>query len=385
VKVAFSYNGGDSLSKAVKVSDLHFDNGGFPPAIPTLAVDRGDAFKDRLYAVWPDLRSGRLEILLSKSSDRGKTWSAPQKVSDDPGWSRKDGRVSGPNAVVPSIAVNRDGVVGVTWYDRRDSPDGVGYWVRFSASFDGGDTWSRSVRISEAPYTYGGKETVMLIGTSFDAKYDESEKAIGLDVSRSEWVEGGHTQGLAVDAGGRFHALWVDNRTGIHQVWTAPITVNGRASRNGSADLADLDDLSTKTALELKDSVYDQARHEVRMTVAIRNISEAAIRAPLKVRAIAVRPGAGPMVGVSETVEVTNADNRETGPGAIWDFSSLVPAGGLAPDALSGERVLVFRIPDPRPFHEGAGEELTRFRFALVNLKVRVLGHADESAKKESK
>src|SRR5207253_7470334 len=133
-------NGGDSLTKAVRVSDLYLDNGGFAPAIPSLAVDRSATFKDRLYAVWPDQRSGRLEILISHSNDKGKTWSSPQVLNDDPGWARKEGQAWGPNAVVPALAVNKEGVVGVTWYDRRDNPEGVGYWVRFSASLDGGET-----------------------------------------------------------------------------------------------------------------------------------------------------------------------------------------------------------------------------------------------------
>lgn len=377
VKVAFSTNGGDSLTKAVKVSDLYFDNGGFPPAIPSLGVDHRGPFKDRLYAVWPDQRSGRLEILAAHSSDKGKSWSTPQRVNDDPGWPKKEGQPWGPNSVVPAIAVNKDGVVGVTWYDRRDNPDGAGYWVRFAASLDGGETWSKSLRVSEAPNTYGGKEKVALIGTSFDAKYDETDKAIGLNVSRNEWVEGGHTAGLAADAAGRFHSLWVDNRTGIHQVWTAPIDVHAKAARNGSADLASLDDLSTKTVLELAESSYDEAKHEVRLRVSLRNISDAPIRGPLKVRLIGLRPGSGDMVGLSDTVEAVNADNHEAGPGAIWDFTSLVPSGGLAPDAVSGEKLLLFRTPNPHPFHEGAGEEVTRFRFGLLNLKLRVLGRQE--------
>ncbi len=41
-------------------------------------------------------------------------------------------------------------------------------------------------------------------------------------------VTGGDTAGLAASPDGRFHALWIDNRTGIQQVWTAPITVQSR-------------------------------------------------------------------------------------------------------------------------------------------------------------
>ena len=43
---------------------------------PTLAADPGSpAYRDRLYVVWPDVRSGRAEVLLAYSSDKGKAWS----------------------------------------------------------------------------------------------------------------------------------------------------------------------------------------------------------------------------------------------------------------------------------------------------------------------
>src|SRR5207253_3154623 len=87
--------------------------------VPSIAADPGSKpFKDRVYAVWPDGRSGRQEILLSYSTDQGKTWSRPIVVNDD----RPKGPTR-PDHLMPTIAVNRDGVVGVAWYDRRDNPD----------------------------------------------------------------------------------------------------------------------------------------------------------------------------------------------------------------------------------------------------------------------
>jgi hypothetical protein len=44
----------------------------------------------------------------------------------------------------------------------------------------------------------------------------------------------GDTAGLVADADGVFHALWIDNRTGVHQVWTATIAVRGVVRPLGS-------------------------------------------------------------------------------------------------------------------------------------------------------
>jgi hypothetical protein len=106
---------------------------------------------------------------------------------------------------MPAVAVNRDGVVGVSWYDRRDNADNLGYWPRFSASLDGGAMFLSSVRVSTAP------NLVM----------DPKETRLN----------GGDTAGLAADAAGVFHPVWIDNRTGTHQVWTTPVTVRGTVRR----------------------------------------------------------------------------------------------------------------------------------------------------------
>jgi hypothetical protein len=88
------------------------------------------------------------------------------------------------------------------WYDRRESPNGMDYVARFAASLDGGETWTPSVRVAAAANASGQARS----GARF-------------------FQNGGDTAGLAAAADGRFHALWIDNRTGVEQAWTAPITV----------------------------------------------------------------------------------------------------------------------------------------------------------------
>ena len=155
-------------------------------SMPSLAVDRNRGpFHDRLYAAWPDARDDhRTQIFLSYSSDHGLTWSPPRVVSDD---STGHNLNEHPNHFMPMIAVNRDGIVGITWYDRRDNQDNLGYWARFSASLDGGRTWLPSERVS----------------TSAHVTTDDARK------------NSGDTAGLTADADGLFHAVWIDNRTGI--------------------------------------------------------------------------------------------------------------------------------------------------------------------------
>jgi hypothetical protein len=111
--------------------------------IPDIAIDRssGDA-----YVVWQDARSGTPAIYLSKSTDGGSSWSAPQKVSDAP---------AGVEAFTGSVDVNSNGAVGVTFYDfRNDTPTTetalTDYWFR--ASTDGGATWGDSQRVTPSSF-----------------------------------------------------------------------------------------------------------------------------------------------------------------------------------------------------------------------------------------
>jgi len=46
-------------------------------------------------------------------------------------------------------------------------------------------------------------------------------------------VENQDMFGLAAAADGTFHPVWVDNRSGVTQVWTAGIKVKGEATKNG--------------------------------------------------------------------------------------------------------------------------------------------------------
>jgi hypothetical protein len=92
--------------------------------LPEVAVDAGDG---DLYAVWMDARfDGGLfitdhdNIAFTQSTDGGRTWSPPIKVNKTP--------TNEPNydqqAFTPSVHVDADGTVTVTYYDfRHNTPD----------------------------------------------------------------------------------------------------------------------------------------------------------------------------------------------------------------------------------------------------------------------
>jgi hypothetical protein len=365
LKALTSTDGGATLSPAVPVADI------IPrqPATTTwdvtsTAVDASSGpFKDRVYVVWSDNRSGRSEAYIVYSADKGKTWSKPRAVNDDRPWPLGPDRYQGPNHTTPEVAVNNDGIVGVMWYDRRDHPDDVAYDVRFSASLDGGETWLPSIRVSEKPMATATRDDPWAFDVRSMAADSTKHWPISLAVTRSEWVTGGHTAEIATRADGVFFPLWVDDRTGRHQVWTAPVTVTGRVVKNGAPELAALDDISAKVTVELTYAARDRAKGLLTVTARLKNISKDTIRGPVKVRAIALSSKLA-------SVSIANADNALTGPGAVWDFTTTLPGGRLLPDSVGGVRTLVFRCEDMRP----SNPVRDVFVNDVLSLDVRALG-----------
>ncbi|HLA95906.1 MAG TPA: hypothetical protein VK612_09310 [Pyrinomonadaceae bacterium] len=176
------------------------------------------AFQDRLYVAWPDNRRGKSDIVLSHSTDKGKTWSQPVSVKGEAL------RQNGGNSCSSEIAINKDGILGVIWWERHDlsPPDkngnvwDVNHDTWFTASLDGGETFLPAVKLSEEV-----KPLFFRIGDN-----------IGLDVDRD----------------GRFHAVWIENRTGFPQVYYAPITVTARKTQTSTVS----------DNKELKEKIYNE-------------------------------------------------------------------------------------------------------------------------------
>ena len=143
VGVIRSSDAGRQFGEAVQVADWYTEAGMSASTMPQIAVDHAT---DHVYVVWPDTRSGRSEIYVAASTDAGRTWSTPTKVNDDPHPDTRRDHLQ------PAIAVAPTGVIGVSWFDRREAADNRGWRARFAASFDGGRSFEPNVVVSEQSY-----------------------------------------------------------------------------------------------------------------------------------------------------------------------------------------------------------------------------------------
>jgi hypothetical protein len=99
----------------------------------TMASIAADPMSGALYCAWHDARFSfgkRNGIALSKSLDGGLTWSEPVQVN----------QALEVAAFSASIAVHRNGTIGITYFDLRN---GASYWRIISS--DGGASWQESL------------------------------------------------------------------------------------------------------------------------------------------------------------------------------------------------------------------------------------------------
>jgi hypothetical protein len=83
------------------------------------------------------------DVFLVRSTDQGRTWSAPLRVNDD---------ATTNNQWMPCVAVAANGVVGVMFYDRRNDPANLDTDVYLAQSFDGGLSFLPNRRITDVSF-----------------------------------------------------------------------------------------------------------------------------------------------------------------------------------------------------------------------------------------
>jgi len=135
------------------------------------------------------------DIILYRSVDGGTSWSPGIRVN-------QDALNNGKTQFFPAIHVDKTGAVDIIFYDdRTTTSDSAG--VMLARSQDGGDTW-REFHISDhnfKPKPIGG------LGQGYQGD--------NIDITSTS---------------SRLWPVWMDNSSGIYQVWTVPIDyadVNG--------------------------------------------------------------------------------------------------------------------------------------------------------------
>ncbi|HVT59792.1 MAG TPA: sialidase family protein [Thermoanaerobaculia bacterium] len=179
-----------------------------------LAMDTsGGPRRGTLYLAWLDAGDGgRYQVMVAASANGGETWSRPVRVNDNE---------SASNQSNPAIAVNDEGVVGVSWNDRRNDPSESCYQPFFAASLDGGATFLPNVEVAKEPACPNGP--------------NYREGTFDPDNPGHRFLNGGDTQGLVGLPGNAFHFAWIGG-PGVLQLWSTVVQLSPPSSRGAARE-----------------------------------------------------------------------------------------------------------------------------------------------------
>jgi hypothetical protein len=187
-----SFNGGATFGQQQVITPTVV---AFDDAIPAMAsrhallypacdTDRSSsANRGTLYCSWMDETvSNGTDIFVSRSTDRGASWSAPVRVNDDPTGVQKD-QFNQWLSVDPA-----SGSINLSWNDARNDPADIKTDIFFSQSTDGALSFAPNVKVTTA-------------------MSDESADNPCADAGNQY----GDYEGI-VAFGGNIHPIWTDGR-----------------------------------------------------------------------------------------------------------------------------------------------------------------------------
>jgi hypothetical protein len=192
-----------------------------------------------LFVVWQDSRSGNEDIYTSKSMDNGTTYRPDKRADDSIGTSKQ---------IEPAVAVSTNGTILLVWQDNRRST--FDFDIFFTKSTDGGNTYSKNVRVDdptsnlswqERPsiaVTSGGTIYVAWTDDRAGAGHTRIRGAISTDwgatfSASKEIVSNGSTSGQdgvsVVSNGNRIFVVFMDNFSGVPYPYLCISTNNGKS------------------------------------------------------------------------------------------------------------------------------------------------------------
>jgi hypothetical protein len=179
---------------------------------PWIVTDTNGSHAGNLYIGWTHFTLAASDLFFSRSTDGGKTWSKPIKLSSVSGLPRDDnGALEGFHGVV-----GPDGTLYTIWDDR----DGI----MMAVSHDGGATFTKDRRIIPAGPGYFGITSVAR---------SNGFPQIGMDPRGSSGKQGGNLYVAWSDYTNGDVDIFVASSADHGLTWSKPVRVNSDPIHNG--------------------------------------------------------------------------------------------------------------------------------------------------------
>ena len=234
-----SSDGGRTWSAPYRVNN---DGSGAAQAEPSIFVDHSRA----IYIVWTDYRNGLPDVYFSKSADGGLSFSANVRVND----------VAANSQWAPDVAVDSMGLIHVVWTDLRNAGT-TGPDIYYANSTDGGLSFNPNRRVNNDAVAAEQGEPAIAVAADrsvYVVWTDPRNGARGSDIYFSKSTDLGNTwtpnfflnddagnraqsaPDIAVDAAGIVYVVWSDSR----DLNTSPDIYATRSSNGGASFAANV-------------------------------------------------------------------------------------------------------------------------------------------------
>ncbi|MFF1870298.1 sialidase family protein [Kitasatospora herbaricolor] len=328
---------------------------------PFIAADShpGSPFRDNVYITWVRLECGDqgcvTPIYFSRSSDQAKTWSEPVKISGNNAELCVDGdQVPGvPGGADecnfsggPSPVVGPDGTISVAFHNSNTPIDAQNQQLLVQ-SHDGGQTWSRPVKIGDD-----------VIFSLIDGSPAPGCEFSGQCVPPPTNVILGDPPALSVDSTGKIlAAVWNDFRNGINsdENYDIVLATSTDGGATWSSRIAYND--PTQTAQFQPAVAINQRNGAIAVSYYDRSVNNDAVTGRYDYSISLGRSATGQLNHQRvSTVSSLSPDFNPTQAGFLGDYSSVAWSGNTAlplwadgrnldPSGQPDEDVFVARIP----------------------------------------
>ncbi len=321
----------------------------------TIAIDHSySRHRGRIYVCWAENFRRHIEVILATSDDGGKTWH--RRVTRSlPDRERELGLGSAPGITPPAVAVNKDGVVGISWVERQ------GRCPYFAASLNGGDVFSANVplvtcspRHSTDLGWYGHYLFTWPESEANERGAQRDESRLGLRIQMR--VQSLTPTSMVADDYGDFHPMWLAMRQGGSQLWTTAVRVTSDVGVRPNLPPG-LTDVSPRVALEFANNDFNWLSGTLSVDVMVVNRGRVPLNGPLLLQ----------VLGTKSTLGTLRLSENPTGNGKLCQWtphSHLIVQRVLAPGHWSGPTRISARLHEVR--RTDAGD---------LNISIHVCGY----------